>query len=57
MLLIRQIRALLYNEGYTIAGARQRLTSPETRVDLGQYQQLLRQTIDELEAMRSLLRD
>ena len=50
VLMIRQIRSLLYNEGFTIGGARQRLTQgDETRDEGSQYHQLIRQMISELE--------
>ncbi len=49
VLVIRQIRALLYDQGFTIGGARQRLTSDDVKDDTSQSQQLIRQTINELE--------
>ena len=53
--MIRQIRALLYEQGFTIGGARQRLSSDEARDDLTQYKQLIRQMIVELEEVRQVL--
>ena len=43
VLIIRQIRSLLYDEGFTIGGARQRLTGDEARSDTSQSQQIIRQ--------------
>ncbi len=49
LILIRQIRGLLYDQGLTIQGARQWLSSDTAGDDNTRYQQLLRQTITELE--------
>ena len=56
VLIIRQIRSLLYNEGFTIGGARQRLTGEEAREDLNQSQQIIRQVRIELEEVLKTLR-
>ena len=56
MLIIRQIRSLLYDEGFTIGGARQKLTGEEARSDLTQSQQIIRQLRLELEEVMRLLR-
>ena len=57
VLMIRQIRSLLYNEGFTIGGARQRLTQgDETRDEGSQYHQLIRQMISELEEVLVVLK-
>ncbi len=56
VLIIRQIRSLLYDEGFTIGGARQRLTGDEARTDLSQSQQIIRQMRVELEEILKLLR-
>jgi DNA-binding transcriptional MerR regulator len=56
VLIIRQIRSLLYDEGFTIGGARQRLTGEEARSDLTQSQQIIRQLRVELEEVLRLLR-
>src|ERR1041385_8636435 len=37
VLLIRQIRSLLYEQGYTIGGARQRMTDHSTDSEQGDY--------------------
>ena len=49
VLMIRQIRALLYDEGFTITGARQRLSGAEQKEDKSQSKQLVKQMIAELE--------
>ncbi len=56
VLIIRQIRSLLYDEGFTIGGARQRLTGEEAKSDLCQSQQIIRQLRVELEEVLKLLR-
>ena len=56
VLIIRQIRSLLYEEGFTIGGARQRLTGDEARSDTSQSQQIIRQVRAELEDVLKLLR-
>ncbi len=56
VLIIRQIRSLLYDEGFTIGGARQKLTGEEARSDLSQSQQIIRQLRLELEEVMRLLR-
>jgi DNA-binding transcriptional MerR regulator len=56
VLIIRQIRSLLYEEGFTIGGARQRLTGEEAKTDLSQSQQIIRQLRIELEEILKILR-
>jgi DNA-binding transcriptional MerR regulator len=56
VLVIRQIRALLYDQGFTIGGARQRLDGEEAREDVTQTQQIVRQMRAELEEVLKLLR-
>jgi DNA-binding transcriptional MerR regulator len=56
VLVIRQIRSLLYDDGFTIGGARQKLTGEEARTDLSQSQQIIRQLRQELEEVLRLLR-
>jgi DNA-binding transcriptional MerR regulator len=55
VILIRQIRSLLYEQGYTIGGARQRLSGEEAQGDESQYKQLIRQMIGELEDVLKVL--
>ncbi|MCP4433672.1 MAG: MerR family transcriptional regulator [Gammaproteobacteria bacterium] len=56
VLLIRQIRSLLYDEGFTIGGARQRLEGEGAKDDINQSQQIIRQTLMELEELLTLLK-
>ena len=56
VLMIRQIRSLLYERGFTIGGARQRMSGEEAREDTTQYKQLIRQMISELEEVLQVLR-
>ena len=57
VMLIRQIRSLLYEQGFTIGGARQKLAGSESREDLNQSKQLIQQIRSELEEIASLLKD
>lgn len=56
VLMIRQIRSLLYDQGFTIGGARQRLSSSEVRDESSQAKQVIRQMVVELEGVLKLLR-
>src|SRR5690554_2537373 len=56
VMLIRQIRALLYQQGFTIGGARQQLSGEEAKEDLSQSQQIVRQMRLDLEEILQLLR-
>ena len=56
VILIRQIRSLLYEQGFTIGGARQRLSGDEANDDSNQSQQIIRQLRIELEQVLDLLR-
>jgi DNA-binding transcriptional MerR regulator len=56
VLLIRQIRSLLYDEGFTIGGARQRLEGEGAKDDVNKSQQIIRQTLTELEELLALLK-
>jgi DNA-binding transcriptional MerR regulator len=57
VLLIRQIRSLLYEQGYTIGGARQRMTDDPANNAAGQdqYKHLIKQMIVELEDLVKVL--
>lgn len=55
VLMIRQIRSLLYEEGFTIGGARQRLSGELTGEENTRYKQVIRQMIAELEEVSKLL--
>ncbi len=56
VLLIRQIRSLLYDQGFTIGGARQRLGGEDAREEATQVRQLINQTVSELEEILSGLK-
>jgi len=56
VLIIRQIRSLLYEDGFTIGGARQRLTGDEAKTDVSQSQQIIKQLRVELEQVLKILR-
>ena len=56
VLIIRQIRGLLYDEGFTIGGARQRLTGDDAKTDVSQSQQIIKQLRVELEQVLKILR-
>ena len=56
VILIRQIRSLLYEQGYTIGGARQKLSGEEVADDNNQSQQIIRQMRVELEGLLQLLK-
>ena len=52
---IRQIRTLLYEKGYTIAGARALLAGEEEKKDANISKMLVKQTLEELEEVLSIL--
>lgn len=56
VLIIRQIRSLLYDDGFTIGGARQRLTGDQAKTDVSQSQQIVKQLRLELEQILKILR-
>ncbi len=56
VLIIRQIRSLLYDDGFTIGGARQRLTGDDAKSDVSQSQQIIKQLRLELEQVLKILR-
>ncbi len=56
VLIIRQIRSLLYDEGFTIGGARQRLTGDSAKSDVTQSQQIIKQLRSELEEVLRIMR-
>jgi len=56
VLMIRQIRSLLYEQGFTIGGARQRLSGEDQKEDNTQYKQLIHQMIVELEEVLEVLK-
>ncbi|MCH9026783.1 MAG: MerR family transcriptional regulator [Proteobacteria bacterium] len=56
VLIIRQIRNLLYDQGFTIGGARQQLTGDAAKIDINQSQQIVKQMRLELEEILKILR-
>ncbi len=56
VLMIRQIRSLLYEQGFTIGGARQQLSGDGAKEDRGQSQQIIRQLRNELEEVLQILK-
>jgi DNA-binding transcriptional MerR regulator len=56
VLAIRQIRSLLYDQGFTIGGARQRLEGAPGKEDQTQYRLLIKQMIVELEDVLRVLK-
>ncbi len=56
VIIIRQIRGLLYDQGFTIGGARQRLTGDDAKQDQTQFRLLVKQMIVELEDVLKVLK-
>ena len=56
VLMIRQIRSLLYEQGFTITGARQRLEGQQQRNEVSMSSQIVRQVRLELEEVLQILR-
>ena len=56
VLMIRQIRSLLYEQGFTIGGARQKMSGEEAKEDVTQSQQIIHQVRLELEDVLQLLK-
>ena len=57
VLLIRQIRSLLYDQGFTIGGARQQLAGDDTTSqDATKYKQMIHDMIAELEELLTVLK-
>lgn len=54
VLMIRQIRALLYDQGFTIGGARQQLTAHSPKTD-EKLREVMRETLADLEAVLRIL--
>ena len=57
VIMIRQIRSLLYDQGYTIGGARQKLTGDDAQEDASKSSQLIHQMIAELEEVLHVLKE
>jgi DNA-binding transcriptional MerR regulator len=56
VILIRQIRSLLYEQGFTIGGARQRMTGEDAKEEATQVKQLIDQAVGELEDLLQVLK-
>ena len=56
VIVIRQIRSLLYEQGFTIGGARNKLMGEEARDDANASAQIVRQLRTELEEIIRILR-
>ena len=56
VVMVRRIRSLLYEQGFTIGGARQKIGGEEARVDVSQSQQIVKQVRLELEELLKVLR-
>jgi DNA-binding transcriptional MerR regulator len=56
VIMIRQIRSLLYEQGFTIGGARQQMSGDGMKEDNAQSQQIIRQLRTELEEVLQILK-
>ena len=56
VIMIRQIRSLLYEQGFTISGARQQLGGEQAHDDFDRSQQIIRQVRLELEDVLQVLK-
>jgi DNA-binding transcriptional MerR regulator len=56
VLMIRQIRCLLYEQGFTITGARQRIEGEQGKAEASISNQIVRQVRMELEEVLNILR-
>jgi DNA-binding transcriptional MerR regulator len=56
VIIIRQIRSLLYDQGFTIGGARQRMEGEDAKLDQTQFRLLVKQMIVELEDVLRVLK-
>jgi DNA-binding transcriptional MerR regulator len=56
VIMIRQIRSLLYEQGFTIGGARQQLEGESAHDDVNRSQQIIRQVRTELEQVLHALK-
>lgn len=57
VIIIRQIRSLLYEQGFTIGGARLRLGGEHIKHEATQVRQLIEQTVSELEEVLGTLKN
>ena len=56
VLTIRQIRSLLYDQGYTIGGARQRMVDEDSNNGAVNIEAVIRETIEELQDVLKVLK-
>jgi len=56
VILIRQIRSLLYDQGYTIGGARQKLSGNAIKEKGSEYKKIIDQMYKELEELLEILK-
>ena len=56
VLMIRQIRSLLYDQGFTITGARARLEGQQAKMEVSISNQIVRQVRMELEEVLQILK-
>lgn len=56
VLMIRQIRSLLYEQGFTIGGARQQMSGDQAKNDNNQSQLIIKQLRSELEEVLQILK-
>ncbi len=56
VIMIRQIRSLLYEQGFTIGGARQQLEGETAQDDVSRSHQIIRQVRTELEQVLQVLK-
>ena len=56
VIMIRQIRSLLYEQGFTITGARQRLEGEQAQSDVSRSHQIIKQVRGELEEVLHILK-
>ncbi|MEQ6342392.1 MAG: MerR family transcriptional regulator [Gammaproteobacteria bacterium] len=56
VIMVRQIRSLLYEHGFTIGGARQRLSGDSAKSDVTHSQQIVQQMQHELEELLYILK-
>jgi hypothetical protein len=54
--MIRQIRSLLYEQGFTIGGARQQMSGEHAKHDSDQSQLIIKQLRTELEEILQILK-
>lgn len=56
LLIVRHIRSLLHEQGFTVEGARQKMAGGGSAEDVTKYKQLLQQMIAELESVLKIPR-